>query len=168
MPTTLIRLAVALLTFGLGVSATMFWIAYSTPEANDRPGMKFIKISPRHAHPPPPLPPLPTVEAPPPPAPPRSASAPVVSGGIIDGKALSKPAPVYPSAAVAAGVSGTVHVRVLLDESGRVSSANAISGDRLLREAAAHAATQARFPPTLLEGRPVRVSGVVSYNFVLP
>ena len=164
MPNTLVRLAIALLTFGLGVTATMFWIAYRTPEVSR------LENCTRQAHPLPPLPPLPTVEElppPPPPAPSRFARAPI-SGGLLNSKALSKPAPVYPQAAVASNASGGVEVRVLVDESGRVISAKAVSGHLLLREAAVDAAYQARFSPTVFEGLAIKVSGVVTYNFVLP
>jgi protein TonB len=48
-----------------------------------------------------------------------------------------------------------------------VISARAVSGHPLLQQAAVQAAYQARFAPTMLRGEPVRVSGVVTYNFVL-
>lgn len=173
MPITLIRLAVALLTFGVGVSATMLWIAYGTPEfkvlevpRSERPMPLGKWVGELPAAPPPPT----VEELPPPPpplAPPSSTTAPV-SGGIINHKALSKPAPVYPSVAVVSDVSGTVAVHVLVDESGRVMTAEATSGNPLLREAAVDAAFQARFAPTRLKGQPVKVSGIVTYNFVLP
>ena len=167
MPSTLIRIAVGLLTFGLGVSATMFWIAFGTPE------VKSLEAAPARTtacgmRPPMHLPTLDEPPPPPPPAPPSAVRRAPVSGGLLDGKAYSKPAPVYSSAAVAAGVSGRVRVRVLVDESGRVMTAEALSGDPLLREEAVQAAYQARFGPTLIEGVPVKVSGVISYNFVLP
>ena len=90
-----------------------------------------------------------------------------ISGGVLNGKAISKPAPLYPSEAREANAQGMVTVQVLVDEDGSVASATAISGPPLLREAAAAAARQARFSPTLLSGQPVRISGVVTYNFVL-
>ena len=90
-----------------------------------------------------------------------------ISGGVLNGKAISKPAPIYPLEAREAGAQGTVTVQVLVEEDGSVASATAISGPPLLREAAAAAARQARFSPTLLSGQPVKVSGVVTYNFVL-
>ena len=45
--------------------------------------------------------------------------------------------------------------------------ATAVAGHPLLQQAAAAAARQARFSPTLLSGEPVKVSGVITYNFVL-
>ena len=91
----------------------------------------------------------------------------VISGGILNGKAVSKPAPVYPPAAKAAGVGGTVAVQIVVDEAGNVETAEAVSGPALLRDAAETAARRARFSPTLLSGQPLKVSGVVTYNFGL-
>jgi protein TonB len=106
----------------------------------------------------------------PPPPPPKPTPEPkktVVSGGVLNGKAISKPQPAYPPIAKAARASGTVTVQILVDESGRVVSATAVSGHPLLQQAAVSAARQARFSPTLLSGQPVKVSGVITYNFVL-
>jgi TonB family protein len=90
-----------------------------------------------------------------------------VAGGILNGKAVSKPAPSYPQEARDAGAQGTVTVKIVVDEDGGVISAEAIQGHQLLREAAVNAAKQARFSPTLLSGQPVKVTGLVTYNFVL-
>ena len=89
-----------------------------------------------------------------------------ISGGVLNGKATSLPKPPYPPAARAVRASGSVSVQVLVDETGRVVSAAAVSGHPLLRNAAEQAARAARFSPTLLGGEPVKVSGVIVYNFV--
>lgn len=89
-----------------------------------------------------------------------------ISGGVLNGKAASLPKPVYPPAARAVRAGGSVAVAVLIDESGQVVSANAVSGHPLLTAASEEAARKARFSPTLLEGRPVKVSGIITYNFV--
>ncbi|HEV7891939.1 MAG TPA: TonB family protein [Pyrinomonadaceae bacterium] len=110
-------------------------------------------------------------EAPPPPPAPTPKPDPpkktIVSGGVLNGKAISKPQPAYPPIAKAARASGTVTVQIVVDESGRVISASAVSGHPLLQQAAVSAARNARFSPTLLSGQPVKVSGVITYNFVL-
>jgi TonB family protein len=90
-----------------------------------------------------------------------------ISGGILNGKAISLPKPVYPPIAKQARASGTVAVQVLIDEEGNVVSASAVSGHPLLRAAAVAAARGAKFSPTKLSGKPVRVSGVITYNFTL-
>ena len=89
-----------------------------------------------------------------------------ISGGVLNGKAIVLPKPEYPAEAHAAGASGAVVVQVTIDESGMVISARAISGHPTLRQAAVNAANQARFSPTSLMGEPVKVTGVITYNFV--
>ncbi len=108
----------------------------------------------------------PSAEAPPKPV---VAKAPVkpISGGVLNGKASSLPMPLYPPAARSARVSGLVTVEVVIDGSGKVISAKATSGHSLLQAAAVQAAQQARFTPTLLSGQPVKISGVINYNFAL-
>jgi periplasmic protein TonB len=107
---------------------------------------------------------------PPPPPPPKPKPEPPkqISGGVLNGKASSLPKPAYPAAARAVRASGAVTVQVLIDESGNVVSASAASGHPLLKAAAVAAARQAKFSPTMLSGQPVKVSGVITYNFVAP
>ena len=88
-----------------------------------------------------------------------------VSGGVLNGKAKSLPKPEYPPAAKAVKASGAVMVQILLDENGSITSATAISGHPLLRQAAVEAAKKATFAPTILSGKAVRVSGVLTFNF---
>ena len=104
-------------------------------------------------------------EPPPPVAAPTPPRAPI-SGGVLNGKAISLPKPQYPAIAKAAHAAGTVTVQVLIDENGSVVSAKAVSGHPLLQAVAVAAARQARFSPTKLSGQPVKVTGVIQYNFV--
>lgn len=97
----------------------------------------------------------------------RRAPPKTISGGVLNGKAISLPQPPYPPAARAVKASGAVSVQVTVDEDGNVESASAMSGHPLLRAAAVQAARQAKFRPTLLSGQPVKVTGVVTYNFSL-
>jgi TonB family protein len=124
-----------------GSSALSLVVGNADPQAQGRPG--------------------PDVDAP------ASAGRKIISGGVLNGKAVAKPQPVYPPIAKAARAQGTVVVQILVDEEGYVIAATAVSGHPLLQQAAVAAARQARFTPTLLEGRPVKVSGVITYNFVL-
>src|SRR5436190_1266796 len=91
-----------------------------------------------------------------------------INGGVLNGKAVSLPSPEYPAAGKAVKASGTVSVQILIDENGDVISAAAVSGHPLLRVSAVEAAKMAKFSPTRLKGEPVKVSGVLTYNFVLP
>lgn len=99
-----------------------------------------------------------TARVPPPPK--------TISGGVLNGKATSLPKPVYPPAAKAVRASGVVTVQVTIDENGNVISASAVSGHPLLRASAAAAARQAKFSPTIVGGQRVKVTGVITYNFV--
>ena len=58
-------------------------------------------------------------------------------------------------------------MQIVIDEQGHVISAKATSGSPLLQAAAMQAALQARFTPTLLGGQAVKVTGSITYNFVL-
>ena len=114
--------------------------------------------------PPPPPPPPPKPEPTPTPPPPKKIN---VSGGVLQGSALRKVQPPYPPIAKAAHASGAVQVQVTISEEGRVIEAAAISGHPLLREAAVNAARQWSFRPTMLSGVPVKVQGILTFNFTL-
>jgi protein TonB len=107
-------------------------------------------------------------DVPPPPSKPIvKASLRPVSGGVLNGKALEMPKPVYPETARRAKMTGVVTVEVVIDASGKVIGARAVSGPEMLRDAAERAARMAKFTPALLSGQPVRVSGLINYNFSL-
>ena len=111
--------------------------------------------------------PMVDLDSEPPPSPgPRPILKPI-SGGVLNGTAVSLPAPSYPEAAKRMRQQGVVAVDVVLDETGKVISANASSGPASLRDAAVQAALKARFSPTKLSGQPVKVSGVINYKFTL-
>jgi TonB family protein len=107
------------------------------------------------------------VEPPANPSPDAEKMGQVIAGGVLNGRAARKPAPDYPITAKRARASGTVVVQITVDEKGDVISAQAVSGHELLRESGVDAARRAKFSPTLLCGKPVKVTGVITYNFVL-
>jgi protein TonB len=109
--------------------------------------------------------PMVQLESDPPPAP-RPILKPI-SGGVLNGTALSLPAPSYPETARRMRVTGMVAVEVIVDETGKVISAVATSGPVALRDVAVQAALRARFSPTKLSGQPVKVSGLINYKFAL-
>lgn len=90
-----------------------------------------------------------------------------VKAGGLDDQPLYAPQPEYPPIAKAANVEGRVGVRVTVDEEGNVVAAKAVSGHPLLQSAAVEAARAAKFKPTFVDGKPVRVIGVISYEFKL-
>ncbi|HKP80997.1 MAG TPA: energy transducer TonB [Pyrinomonadaceae bacterium] len=105
-----------------------------------------------------------------PPPPPVPTPTPVVPkilkiSTVINSRAVSLPRPSYPKLALQIGLQGTVTVQVLIDEDGRVLSAKG-TGHPLLVPEAEKAAKQARFSQTMISGVPVKVSGVITYNFV--
>ena len=106
------------------------------------------------------------IESEPPPPTPRPMLKPV-SGGVLNGIALSLPAPIYPENARRLRTAGIVTVEVVVDETGKVISAVATSGPALLKDVAVQAALRARFSPTKLSGQPVKVSGLINYKFAL-
>jgi TonB family protein len=90
-----------------------------------------------------------------------------VSGGVLQGTAIRKVQPPYPPIAKAAKASGAVQVQILISETGEVIEAVVISGHPLLRDAALQAARQWLFKPTELSGVPVKVQGILTFNFTL-
>lgn len=89
----------------------------------------------------------------------------MVQGGVINGKAAFLAKPSYPAEAQSSRASGAVEIQILIDETGKVLRAGAVSGSTLLQIAARDAACNSKFSPTLLSGNPVRVSGIMTYNF---
>ena len=106
------------------------------------------------------------IESEPPPPTPGPILKPV-SGGVLNGTAISLPSPSYPESARRLRIAGMVSVEVIVDETGKVISAVATSGPPVLRDAAVQAALRARFSPTKLSGQPVKVSGLINYKFAL-
>lgn len=89
-----------------------------------------------------------------------------VESGDLNGQAIDLPKPIYPGEARKAKVTGQVKVRVIVAETGKVLSADIVSGPKQLWLAAIEAARQARFNPTLIGGSAVKISGILTYDFV--
>lgn len=98
----------------------------------------------------------------------KKSSGLFIRGGVINGKAINLPTPEIPPAAKAVGASGTVNVQVIVNEEGKVVTANATSGHALLRTSAEKAALDATFSPTKVNDKPAIVEGIIVYNFTLP
>jgi TonB family protein len=80
---------------------------------------------------------------------------------------INKAQPVYPPIARAAHASGQVIVMVVFDEEGKVIAAQVVSGHPLLQAASVKAAKETTFEPYLVNGKPVKVTGTIVYNFTL-
>ena len=90
-----------------------------------------------------------------------------VSGGVLQGNAIRKVQPPYPALAKAAGAEGAVQVAITVNENGEVTTTEAVSGHPLLKEAAVEAAKAWSFKQTELGGKPVKVQGLLTFNFTL-
>jgi protein TonB len=86
---------------------------------------------------------------------------------ILQGKAIERVVPSYPELGKKIRLQGDVSVEVIVSPDGRVESARAVSGHPMLASAAVDAARRWRFGPTLLNGVPVRVTGVIVFVFKL-
>ena len=85
--------------------------------------------------------------------------------GELNSKATSLPKPVVTEEMKRQKASGRITVRVIIDENGKVVSAQALNGIQVLREAAEAAARQATFEPMVKDGITVRVTGILTYDF---
>lgn len=115
------------------------------------------------APPPPSRDPAPT----PPPVTPKPPEKSIVSEGVLRGIATNRFTPIYPEIAKRAGVQGQVQVQVLISEDGRVIDATILNGHVLLRNTAREAAKRWAFTPTKLSGVPVKVQGILTFDFKL-
>ncbi len=89
------------------------------------------------------------------------------SDDVLQGAAILRVLPEYPSTAKQARVRGTVRVSVEIDKTGIPVKATAIDGPAELKKAAEEAARKWRFKLTELAGSPVKVIGVLTFNFTL-
>jgi len=131
----------------------VFFVRYDKDEARESPGWNALIESLKVDEP---------VNAPP-----LMLDRDLLMVGALNGKAIVKPQPTYPPIARSARASGTVSIHIMVDENGKVTSAEAVSGHPLLRASGEQAARGARFSPTKLCGKPVKVTGIITYNFVL-
>ncbi len=90
-----------------------------------------------------------------------------VEDGALRGYAVHKEAPRYPAAARSERLSGSVLIKVEIDETGKVTDAKILCGADLLAVAAREAARKWRFKPATVNGRPTKVRGVLTFNFEL-
>jgi TonB family protein len=85
---------------------------------------------------------------------------------VLNGRAVKLVKPSYPAIARQGHASGTVLVKVLIDEEGKVIAANVTSGHPLLFAVCVEAAKNSLFSPTMIGGKPVKVAGFIQYNFI--
>ena len=88
-----------------------------------------------------------------------------VDAGALDSKATSRPKPIVSEEMKRLKATGRITVKVLVDENGKVITAQALNGIAVLREAAEAAARQATFAPMVQGGITVRFTGTLTYDF---
>ena len=90
-------------------------------------------------------------------------------GEIQATKALNKVQPIYPTAAKAAGIEGTVILHAIIGMEGVPLSLRVMNSevDPELARAAVEAVSKWRYSPTLLNGEPIEVETTITVNFKL-
>jgi TonB family protein len=91
-----------------------------------------------------------------------------ISQGVSRGLLIHQVSPVYPKAALAMRIDGTVELTTTISKSGDITHVKIVSGDPQLAKAAADAVKQWKYKPYLLNGEPVDIQTVVTVNFKLP
>lgn len=97
---------------------------------------------------------------------PANAGRVKVSGGVIQGMAISQPQPVYPPIAKAAHVQGVVVLHAIISKQGTIESLNVLSGPAMLQGAAVDAVSKWRFTPYMMNGEPTEVESTINVNFI--
>jgi TonB family protein len=86
---------------------------------------------------------------------------------VLNPKAIKLALPPYPPAARKNHLSGKAFVAVLIDELGNVSKARSVCGGYSdLNTVSVDAARSSKFSPTLVNQKPIKVTGVLVYNFI--
>lgn len=98
----------------------------------------------------------------------RTGGSPLnVSTGVMAGRLLDPIRPEYPMIARISHSEGTVVVQAIISKSGKIESAQVVSGPAILQAAALQAVREARYRPFLLNGQPTEVVTTVSIVFRL-
>ena len=89
----------------------------------------------------------------------------LVQSGLMAGTLTIGPTPPYSQEAKNGGISGPVVLKITLDENGQLGSINVLSGHPILSGPAELAARRSTYAPAKLEGMPVKITGLLIYNF---
>ena len=89
---------------------------------------------------------------------------PIISG-VLNMKVINDLSPAYPQKAKDQKIQGRVEVQLLVNEDGEVIFANPLSGPEELWAESVKAAVSARFHPTKLSGKPVKITGRIILDF---
>jgi TonB family protein len=91
-----------------------------------------------------------------------------VSEGVTQANLIHKVAPVYPQAALAKRIGGSVVLDASITTDGTVGEIKLMRGDPVLAKAATSAIRQWRYSPALLNGAPTPVQKEITIIFKLP
>jgi TonB family protein len=97
---------------------------------------------------------------------PRSVPNPPIGGKIEPARLISSVSPVYPSLARSQNIAGDVVIDALIDPSGKVTDAKAVSGPMLLRDSAMETVRMWKYSPARLDGQPVPTHLQVTVTYV--
>ncbi len=101
--------------------------------------------------------PKPTVETP--------SGPKIIAVGTMNRYATRLVTPIYSQMDRKMGISGKVTVQIVLDENGKIVSAQATDGPKALRPAAEEAARKSTFMAVLNGDKPSKATGFIVYNF---
>ena len=90
-------------------------------------------------------------------------------GGVVNGKAVKLVKPLYPISLRPGEIpraGGRVEVKVIIDEEGKIISAMPHSGITAFMKDSVNAAKKSVFQPTLVCGKPIKVVGIIQYNYI--
>lgn len=90
-----------------------------------------------------------------------------ISIGVMNGRLIFNPRPIYPPIARATGTAGTVVLEAVISKTGSIENLRVVSGPRMLQQAALDAVRQWRYRPYMLDGQPVEVETTVNVLFTL-
>jgi TonB family protein len=90
-----------------------------------------------------------------------------ISRGVAGGLIINKVNPVYPEAARAARVQGTVVLKALINKQGDIVRLDLVDGHPLLAPAAIDAVKEWKYRPYLLNGKAVAAETEITVNFAL-
>jgi TonB family protein len=95
-------------------------------------------------------------------------NAAVLSSTGAEKRLIHSVAPSYPASARSSGAEGPVVLRAVIDENGKVSSAQVVQGNAALADAAVNAVKQWRYRPYTRDGKVVPFQTVVQIDFPRP
>lgn len=88
-------------------------------------------------------------------------------GGLMARRLISSPRRSYPAEAKSARVTGSVVMKIRVDEAGKVVSVKTLCGHPILAKASEESILGAIYAPTVVAGKPVKVTGVAIYRFYI-